>query len=32
MKSGHSTDLYVYALTEFIVYLKRRTTSVYVVF
>ena len=31
-KSGHSTDLSVYALTEFIEYLKRRTTSVYVVF
>ena len=31
-KSGHSTDLCVYALTEFIVYLKRRSTSVYVAF
>ena len=31
-KSGHSTDLCVYALTEFIEYLKRRTTSVYVAF
>ena len=31
-KSGHSTDLCVYALTEFIEYLKRRTTSVYVDF
>ena len=29
-KSGHSTDLCVYALTEFIEYLKRRSTSVYV--
>ena len=28
-KSGHSTDLCVYALTEFIEYLKRRSTSVY---
>ena len=31
-KSGHSTDLCVYALTEFIEYLKRRSTSVHVVF
>ena len=31
-KAGHSTDLSVYALTEFIEYLKRRTTSVYVAF
>ena len=31
-KSGHSTDLCVYALTEFIEYSKRRTTSVYVAF
>ena len=31
-KSGHSTDLCVYALTEFIEYLKRRSTSVYVAF
>ena len=31
-KSGHSTDLCVYALTEFIEYLKRRTISVYVAF
>ena len=29
-KSGHSTDLCVYALTEFTEYLKRRSTSVYV--
>ena len=32
VKSGHSTDLCVYALTEFIEYLKRRSTSVYVAF
>ena len=31
-KSGYSTDLCVYALTEFIEYLKRRSTSVYVAF
>ena len=31
-KSGHSTDLYVYVLTEFIEYLKRRSTLGYVVF
>ena len=31
-KSGHSTDLCVYALTEFIEYLKRRSTSVYAAF
>ena len=31
-KSGHSTDLCVYALTEFIKYLKRCSTSVYVAF
>ena len=31
-KSDHSTDLCVYALTEFIEYLKRWLTSVYVVF
>ena len=31
-KSGHSTDLCVYALTEFIEYLKRRSSSVYVAF
>ena len=31
-KSGHSTDLCVSALTEFIEYLKRRSTSVYVTF
>ena len=31
-KAGHSTDLCVYALTEFIEYLKRRSTSVYVAF
>ena len=29
-KAGHSTDLCVYALTEFIEYCKRRSTSVYV--
>ena len=29
-KAGHSTDLCVYALTEFIEYFKRRSTSVYV--
>ena len=28
-KAGNSTDLCVYALTEFIEYFKRRTTSVY---
>ena len=31
-KSGHSTDLCVYALTEFIEYFKSRSTSVYVTF
>ena len=31
-KSGHSTDLCIYALTEFIEYLKRRLSSVYVTF
>ena len=31
-KSGHSTDLYLYVLTEFIEYLKRRSTLVYVAF
>ena len=31
-KSGHFTDLCVYALTKFIEYLKRRTTSVYFAF
>ena len=31
-KAGHSTDLCVYALTEFIEYFKRRSTSVYVAF
>ena len=31
-KSGHSTDLCVYTLTECIEYLKRRSTSVYVAF
>ena len=31
-KSGHSTDLCVYALTEFIESLNGRTTSVYVAF
>ena len=31
-KSGHSTDLYVYALTEFIEYFRSRSTSVFVAF
>ena len=31
-KSGHSTDLCIYALTEFIEYFKIRSTSVYVAF
>ena len=31
-KSGHSTDLCIYALTEFIKYFQIRSTSVYVVF
>ena len=31
-KAGHSTDLCVYALTEFIEYFKSRSTSVYVAF
>ena len=31
-KLGHTTDLCVNALTEFIEYFKRRSTSVYVVF
>ena len=31
-KSGHSTDLCIYALTEFIEYFKSRSTSVYVEF
>ena len=31
-KSGHSTDLCIYALTEFIEYYKSRSTSVYVAF
>ena len=31
-KTGHSTDLCVYALTEFIEYFKRWSTSVYVAF
>ena len=31
-KSGHSTDLYIYALTEFIEYFKSRSTSAYVAF
>ena len=31
-KPGPSTDLCVYALTEFIEYFKRRSTSVYVSF
>ena len=30
--AGHSTDLCEYALTEFIKYFKRRSTSVYVAF
>ena len=32
IKSGYSTDVCVYALTEFIEYLKRRSTLVYVAF
>ena len=31
-KSGHSTDLCIYALNEFIKYFKNRSTSVYVAF
>ena len=31
-KSSHSTDLCIYALTEFIEYYKSRSTSVYVAF
>ena len=31
-KSGHSTDLCIYALTELIEYFKSRSTSVYVAF
>ena len=31
-KAGHSTDLCVYALTKFIEFFKRRSTSVYVAF
>ena len=31
-KSGHSTDLCIYALSEFIEYFKSRSTSVYVSF
>ena len=31
-KAHHSTDLCVYALTEFIEYFKSRSTSVYVAF
>ena len=31
-KSGHSTDLFIYALSEFIEYFKSRSTSVYVAF
>ena len=31
-KSGHSTDLCIYALTEFIEYIKNHSTSVYVAF
>ena len=29
---GHSTDLCIYALTEFLEYLKSHSTSVYVAF
>ena len=31
-KSDHSTDLCIYALSEFIEYFKSRSTSVYVAF
>ena len=31
-KLGHSTDLYIYALSEFIEYFKSRSTSVHVAF
>ena len=31
-KASHSTDLCVYALTEFIEYFKSRSTSIYVAF
>ena len=31
-KSGHSTDVCIYALAEFIEYFKSRSTSVYVAF
>ena len=31
-KAGHSTDLCIYTLIEFIEYFKRRSTSVYVAF
>ena len=31
-KSGHSTDLCIYALSEFIEYFKSRSTAVYVAF
>ena len=31
-KSGHSTDLCIYAVTEFIEYFKSRSTSIYVAF
>ena len=31
-KSGHSTDLGIYALSEFIEYFKSRSTSVYVAY
>ena len=31
-KSGHSTDLCIYALSEFVEYFKSRSTSVYIVF
>ena len=32
LKSGHSTDLCIYALTECIEYFKSRSTSLYVAF
>ena len=32
LKPSHSTDLCVYALTEFIAYFKSRSTSIYVAF
>ena len=31
-KAHHSADLCVYALTEFIEYFNRRSTSIYIVF